>query len=340
MGDSVSDLLLQNKNPEDNIRRPFTSLIDKEIARERSLSRSSRGSGNSQSRSVSPLDGRPRFSYPPKINGIGPLNEPVASSTHKSMDIKENLPDNDLESPRSSLRGSSVRGQSPDGRGQQPAGKVVFSDKMDESNNAKLHSPNMKNPKMFNDPDYAKYYKKLSPSGRKRELLKQRQSLLDEQERLRVILEKQEKALKLRQYEYQKREELQRERMEFYKEGGKFPALRLDFDGESQSETEVNVNIENGVNDKIVDIKGLPVRDRQVEAMDIGVSGPEDVEIGEFKSLPYKLDLTLYLIGQFKAVLIKQQIKICCQNWKNLMNIFANLINILSWHSLKKSKIR
>ncbi|WAR29380.1 hypothetical protein MAR_002948 [Mya arenaria] len=262
--DSVSDLLLNSKDPRDNVKRPFTSLIDKEIAKERSLSRGSQRSdisGRSQgsdsrserSRSRSPSEGRPKFAYPEKLISLGPLHEPIASSTHKSMEIKAQMSNNfDLESVRSSIQG---QGQRYESKGNKSAdchaqndkqnSKVVFSGKDEYDDEGEIHSPNLKaTSKLFNDPEYAVYYKKLSPGGRKRELLKQRQALLMEQENLKGILEKQERQLKERQYEYTKRQELQKERMEFYQKGGKFPAFKLNFD-EDEAENGENPGAKN-----------------------------------------------------------------------------------------------
>ncbi|XP_060602104.1 protein hinderin-like isoform X4 [Ruditapes philippinarum] len=240
--ESVSDLLL---NPMDTVKRPYTSLIDKEIARERSLSRGSRASDYSRSRSVSPSEGRPKFAYPQKLTG--PLQEPLASSTQKSMEIRALNYENDSIRSRSSLKnqelgskghqyskGGYIRDQSP-ASSDSAKNRVVFNGKDEYDDDAEKHSPNIKSPtKAFSDPEYGKYYKKLSPGGRKRELLKQRQALLDEQERLRLVLEKQELQLQTRKYEYDKRKELQEQRMKFYKEGGKFPALKLEFDNGSE----------------------------------------------------------------------------------------------------------
>ncbi|XP_053387480.1 uncharacterized protein LOC123541738 isoform X2 [Mercenaria mercenaria] len=242
--ESVSDLLL---NPTETVKRPYTSMIDKEIARERSRSRGSRTSDYSRSRSASPTEGRPKFAYPQKLISTGPLHEPLASSTQKSMEIRALNYDNESVRSRTSLKTQETRskGQQYSKSGQvrdySPASsdsgknRVAFNGKDEYDDDAEKHSPNLKNPaKMFSDPDYAKYYKNLSPGGRKRELLKQRQALLDEQERLRQVLEKQEVQLQTRKYEYDKRKELQQQRMEFYKEGGKFPALKLDFDNASE----------------------------------------------------------------------------------------------------------
>ena len=127
--DDDNQIVTETKNPAEGLKRPYTSLIDKEIARERSLSRSSRGSLGSRSRSISPSDGRPRFSYPERLTGIGPLHEPVASSTHKSLEIRAQMSNNlDPDSPRSSLRGSSVRGQSPLELEKQTRGHVAFNE--------------------------------------------------------------------------------------------------------------------------------------------------------------------------------------------------------------------
>ena len=235
--EDYNDIATETRNPSEGLKRPYTSLIDKEIARERSLSRSSRGSlgSRSRSRSLSPNDGRPRFSYPQKLGGIGPLHEPVASSTHKSLEIRAQMSNNlDPDSPRSSIRGSSVRAQSPFEVERQAKGHVAFNERTETSEGAKQHSPNLKKGEIFKDPEYVNYYKQLTSSGRKKELLKQRQVLLDEQERLRLILKEQEDQLKRKQLEYEKRQQLQKERMEFYEKGDKFPPLKLNFDADSE----------------------------------------------------------------------------------------------------------
>ena len=176
---------------------------------------------------------------------MGPLHEPLASSTQKSMEIRALNHENESIRSRSSMKnqdlGSKGHQYSKICRDHSPASsdsaknRVVFNGRDEYDVDAEKHSPNNKSPaKEFNDPEYAKYYKKLSPGGRKRELLKQRQALLDEQERLRLVLEKQERQLQTRKYEYDKRKEMQEQRMEFYKQGGKFPALKLDFDNGSE----------------------------------------------------------------------------------------------------------
>ena len=270
-----NDILTETKDPAEGLKRPYTSLIDKEIARERSLSRSSRGS---RSRSVSPGDGRPRFSYPEKLTGIGPLHEPVASSTHKSVEIRAQMSNNlDPDSPRSSIRGSSVKGQSPVEFERQARGHVAFDDRTETSEGAKLHSPNLRKGEIFKDPEYIEYYKQLTSSGRKKELLKQRQSLLDEQERLRAVLKEQETQLKRKQLEYEKRQQLQKERMEFYEKGDKFPPLKLNFDAETYQDDEERAE------------KPGIVLQRVGKESDIGMGkrtpSPQDVEIGKVRTV-------------------------------------------------------
>ena len=140
----------------------------------------------------------------------------------------------DPDSPRSSIRGSSVRAQSPFESERQERGRVVFNERTETSEGAKLHSPNLKKGEIFKDPEYVNYYKQLTSSGRKKELLQQRQLLLDEQERLRLILKEQEDQLKRKQLEYEERQKLQKERMEFYEKGDMFPPLKLNFDADSE----------------------------------------------------------------------------------------------------------
>ncbi|XP_052267572.1 protein hinderin-like isoform X2 [Dreissena polymorpha] len=290
--DSVTDLLLNSKDPRDCVKRPFTSMIDKEIARERSLSRGSQGSScsrSNRSRSGSPSEGRPKFAYPEKLVSLGPLHDPIASSTHKSVDIKAQISNFDQESVRSLTRGHEYEnggqlkeiGQNDSGK---HGSKVAFTDKDEYNDEAEMHSPNLKSSsKLFNDPDYAKYYKKLSPGGRKRELLKQRQALLLEQERLREVLEKQERQLKERQSEYQKRQDLQKERMEFYQKDGKFPAFKLNFDDEgpgrestNESEAERSHEEQEGKSD----ISDAEINDRGLKR---GNHAPQDEEKASYE---------------------------------------------------------
>jgi len=238
--DSVSELL----GPRERVKRPFTALIDREIAKERSRSLSrgsnrserslsacsqrsfsaersrSRDRSESRERSLSPGEGRPKFAYPDRIMSLGPLHEPVASSTHKSADIHAQLSlqqntqlsavhdsvqsygkTQDQANSRKSLNDfvmdseakTQVRKSSKESTDDRQTGnnKVAFSDREEFSMDADgvTHSPmrDSHGGKMFNDPEYAAYYRKLSPGGRKRELLRQRQALMLEQERLRQV---------------------------------------------------------------------------------------------------------------------------------------------------------
>lgn len=226
------------------------------------------------------------------------MHEPVASSTHKSLEIRAQMSNNlDPDSPRSSLRGSSVRGHSPVEIDKQIKGHVAFSERTETNEGAKQHSPNLRKGEIFKNPEYVNYYKQLTSSGRKKELLKQRQLLLDEQERLRIILKEQEDQLKQKQLEYQKRQQLQIERMEFYKKGDKFPPLKLDFDADSEKGFEGEDAEKPGIVLQRVE-KEMDKRARSKDDEGPGKHSPnEEVHIGKISSALCFDIQQKYLIG-------------------------------------------
>lgn len=206
----------------------YTSYIDKEIANQRSAVEGDTLSsiGGQSGISEGPLSDMapPRGRYPDRLPLV--LRNPIMSSTQKSSDIKVFNSEGSFHylqpdpSPRSSRTSNELMPGSDNKEGQRS--KVGFKDKL-EDHYDKLHSPNLDPSGVFGDKSYMSYYKKLSQTDRKRELLRQREKLLDEQRRLKSILMSQENQLKTRQKLIHRQKELQQDRMEFFDKNGKFP---------------------------------------------------------------------------------------------------------------------
>ncbi|KAL3885475.1 hypothetical protein ACJMK2_025531 [Sinanodonta woodiana] len=220
-----ADIISQRRLSDD---RPYTTIIDKEIALHRQIEmRNSQGVSPSISPRLNHVphqDGRPKFTNRDEIPSLGPLREPIMSSTHKSAELREHLshdsgnavfealiPD---QSPRSSIVAPLNFYQTEKLRSH-----VAFAEKLLEDENLQHHSPNLEK-RITKESDH---YKNMSPSTRRKELLVQRQALLEEQRRLKDILTQQEQQLLQKKEQIEQRQLLQNERLEFYKENGKFP---------------------------------------------------------------------------------------------------------------------
>lgn len=200
---------LSREEIKSKVDRPVTSMIDKEIALHRSYDGPSTILPDHSNYQREPL----KPSLPRNFR------EPIMSSTQKSVDINPYVVDSqDLiplvpdMSPRSSGQGS--RSQTPraaktDFQGK--SNKVGFKDKLESDENLQ-YSPNLQQ-SQIGDREYMKYYKRLRPSDRKRELLKQREKLLEEQNRLQQILRDQEEQLKERQRQLIEKRKMQHERI-------------------------------------------------------------------------------------------------------------------------------
>lgn len=210
----------------------YTSLIDKAIANQRSgVGEDGLSSINGQSE-VGSVKGQtpPRLHLPNQVPLA--LRNPVMSSTQKSADIKvfnsEEGSFHSLQpdpSPRSSRMSNELVLDNENNRDFSQKSKVGFKEKLEEDFD-KVHSPNINPSGVFGDKSYMSYYKKLSQTDRKRELLRQREKLLDEQRRLKDILRSQEAQIKTRQNLIEQQRDLQQDRMEFFEKNGKFPLGR------------------------------------------------------------------------------------------------------------------
>ncbi|XP_060066036.1 protein hinderin-like [Ylistrum balloti] len=211
----------------------YTSLIDKAIANQRSgMGEDGLSSIGGQSEvgegSVKALT--PPRGHHPSLVPLA-LREPVMSSTQKSADIKVfNSEEGSFHSlqPDPSPRSSRISNEfvlANENKDMLQKSKVGFKEKLEEDFD-KLHSPTVNPPGVFGDKSYMSYYKKLSQTDRKRELLRQREKLLDEQQRLKDILRSQEAQIKTRQNLIEQQRDLQQDRMEFFEKNGKFPLGR------------------------------------------------------------------------------------------------------------------
>nr|XP_022306436.1 uncharacterized protein LOC111112874 isoform X2 [Crassostrea virginica] len=234
----------------DRPRRPFTSMIDKEIA-QRKQTEDPGGLSTimaSESSTTTPprhRGGGGRVDYCDRIPVIKAFRDPVMSSTQKSNDIRAYVDtDDDKDSPRDEFRRlepdtsprssrasfptSSPKGQrssSPVGQQGKGNNKVGFKDKLTVDNDElQKHSPQSGNgANGVGNREFQQRYKKLSSTERKQELLRQRETLLEEQNRLRKILIEQEAQLKRKQDLIQERRMTQQARMDYLERNGEFP---------------------------------------------------------------------------------------------------------------------
>lgn len=169
----------------DGLPRPFTNMIDKLIAEEKRKT---------------PKRPDPRDRPP----GIGPLSEPVMSSTQRSDLSEEFRPLPSDSSPWSSEASVPTR--------------VAFQAK--DSNPANVES--------LDDEDYVNYLKTLDQGERKRHLVHQREALMAEQQRLQAILSEQEGLLMAKQGQLHQQQVLQRRRLAYFESTGQFPPPEWD----------------------------------------------------------------------------------------------------------------
>ncbi|XP_046549288.1 uncharacterized protein LOC124259223 [Haliotis rubra] len=159
-------------------------------------------------------NGRQRHGKKSSRKMLGPLREPIMSSTQKSSQIYEEMSFNSLptiasdnyqplpidDSPRTTFAASGHNGfhdNQPDNR---IRNRVGFIDHPEDLDSARVHSPVLELEKnVAGDREFMEYYKKLTPAERKRELLRQRAALLEEQIRLKHVLLEQEAQLREKQ---------------------------------------------------------------------------------------------------------------------------------------------
>ncbi|XP_067653605.1 uncharacterized protein [Haliotis asinina] len=160
---------------------------------------------------------------------LGPLREPIMSSTQKSSQIYEEMSFNSLptiasdnyqplpidNSPRTTFAGSGHNGFHDNQLDTRNRNRVGFIDHPEDLDSARVHSPVLEvENNVAGDREFMEYYKKLTPAERKRELLRQRAKLLEEQIRLKHVLLEQESQLR-EKHEQLKRRELQEKEFKF-----------------------------------------------------------------------------------------------------------------------------
>lgn len=228
------------ENQKQNAYKPYTSQIDREIAFQKSGELKDVPSfiTAEESRDDFINSHQNKMHYNEKVPVLGPFRDPIMSSTQKSTEIHKHIPNDDEFQPlipAQSPRSSRLSNQDPTPRFQTPPepGRVGFKKDLElPENEVKMHSPNLPGMEsLFGDKDYMEYYRKLNSNQRKRELLKQRENLLLEQERLKDILVQQEQKLSKKKDQLHMQQQLQKERLEYFEQNGKFPLKKPDFHG-------------------------------------------------------------------------------------------------------------
>uniref|UniRef100_K1RVH2 Uncharacterized protein n=1 Tax=Magallana gigas TaxID=29159 RepID=K1RVH2_MAGGI len=235
---------IEAESTKDHLRRPFTSMIDKEIAKRRHTEDGGLSTiVASESSTTTPPrhGGGGRVEYSDRIPVIQAFRDPIMSSTQKSTDIRAYMdedsprgefhclePDASPRSSRASFPSNSPRGQrssSPIGQQTRGNNKVGFKEKLAVGHDElPKHSPQLERAKEGpGNKEFQQKYKKLTPTERKQELLRQRETLLEEQNRLRRILMEQEAQLKRKQDLIDRRRSNQRARMDYLERNGEFP---------------------------------------------------------------------------------------------------------------------
>lgn len=235
---------IEAESTKDRLRRPFTSMIDKEIAKRRLTEDGGLSTiVASESSTTTPPrhGGGGRVEYSDRIPVIQAFRDPIMSSTQKSTDIRAYMdedsprgefhclePDASPRSSRASFPSNSPRGQrssSPIGQQARGNNKVGFKEKLAVGHDElQKHSPQLERDKEGpGNKEFQQKYKKLTPTERKQELLRQRETLLEEQNRLRRILMEQEAQLKRKQDLIDRRRSNQRARMDYLERNGEFP---------------------------------------------------------------------------------------------------------------------
>lgn len=237
---------IEAESTKDPLRRPFTSMIDKEIAKRRQTEDGGLSTivASESSTTTPPRRGRGvggRVDYSDRIPVIQAFRDPIMSSTQKSTDIRAYVdedsprgefqclePDASPRSSRASFPSNSPRGQrssSPIGQQARGNNKVGFKEKLAVGHDElEKHSPQLEKDKEGpGNKEFQQKYKKLTPTERKQELLRQRETLLEEQNRLRRILMEQEAQLKRKQDLIDRRRSNQQARMDYLERNGEFP---------------------------------------------------------------------------------------------------------------------
>lgn len=217
-------------------------MIDKEIAKQKQTEDGCLSTivSSETSTTTPPRHKEGVIAYSDRIPIMQAFREPVMSSTQKSADIKAYVdedsprdefqrlePDPSPRSSRTSFPCSSPKGQRSSSPASQSgkSNRVGFKERLTVDNDElEKHSPQLGSTSDRNgSKEFLQKYRKLTPTERKHELLKQREVLLDEQKRLRMILVEQETQLKKKQDIIEKRRTTQQARMDYLERNGEFP---------------------------------------------------------------------------------------------------------------------
>ena len=204
--------------------RPFTSMLDKLIADEKS-----RSPGNSLPRSSAKLiEPESSATTGKRLLFTGPLSEPVLSSTQRSeldeLEQISSIPPDKFRPLHSSPFSQFEEYLSEDHT------RHVCAQKAQEKVTFEVRPRGVQqNIDQLNDQEFLQYYKRLQPEERKRQLLHQKEALLAEQQRLQHILAQQENLLIAKQAQLHQQQEMQRRRLMYFERTGCFPAA--DWDG-------------------------------------------------------------------------------------------------------------
>ena len=166
--------------------RPFTTMIDQLIAEEKRKT---------------PTRDAPSGKTKKCLKGIGPLSEPILSSTQQS----------DLESDAGPLDEFKPLESDHSSKSESSAPKVTF-------------APDPRAPTPESDGEFVNYLKTLESSERQRHLMHTREVLMAEQRRLQAVLVEQEGLLLAKQKQLHQQQEVQRHRLAYFERTGRFPS--------------------------------------------------------------------------------------------------------------------
>ena len=203
--------------------RPFTTKIDQIIHQEKERTGTTCIPG-------------PRYTVNDGLFGVGPLDNPVFSSTARSglatsqTDAVVHISrtkSGDFEPLRPDT-GSTLKSSSH-------SNHDYKSPQMHQGLQTAISNPTtsasvgFENPvaaafhEKMNDSQFLHYYQQLDPEERKQQLLVQKEALIQEQLRLRQILEEQEALLHSKQEQLHLQQAIQRNRLQYFEQTGKFP---------------------------------------------------------------------------------------------------------------------
>ena len=163
---------------------------------------------------------------------VGPLEAPVMSSTHCS-DLSNGLSDKvrvkaeEFHPLQVDQRSASTSSSQHSADTDIVHGGCLFKGPYDNRLPLDVGAAIKRASMSMEDTDFVKYYRKLSPEERKRQLIAQKEALVQEQQRLKAILIEQEALLRAKQEQLHSQQQLQKHRLQFFEQMGFFPNLGL-----------------------------------------------------------------------------------------------------------------